>query len=231
MKSILILVVFPGVFFHSYSQDLSQEFKHMYAKLEQLHTFRLEVQYATNDTTGLSDEGLLSVLITPKGYFYQTGFCELLINQDHTILINDEDRMIIYSDNRKLEKKEERMSFSNLLQGVDTMISSADSVYFSFDGLERVYHLRFSGQYFDLVELRFSGDLLKHIDYYYNPDMVEMNGMKASNDIVLIENPEYDPALFNSSFYFTEQANKRIPTETFSGYGITYNESTNQLLK
>ncbi len=231
MKSISILLVFFGFVFHSQGQELVSEFKTMYSKLEKLRNFRFEVKYSTNDTTGIDDEGVVSVLVTPKGYFYQTGFCEILINENHTILINDEDRMIIYSDNKKLNKKEEKMTFSNLLQGVDTLVSSADSIYFSFDGLERVYYLRFSNQYFELVELRFSGDMLKHIDYYYNEAMVEVAGMKASNDIKLIENPEYEEAIFTSEFYFTYQNKKNIPTETFSGYGITYNESTEDLLK
>ncbi|WP_300663072.1 hypothetical protein [Fluviicola sp.] len=225
------LIVLLGVIMHSHAQELSQEFKNMYAKLEKLNTFQFVVDYTSNDTTEFTEEGKISVLITPQGYFYQTPFCEVLINAKNTILINDEDRMIIYSENRQLEKKEETFSFAHLIKGVDTLAAKADSVYFSFDGLERVYHLRFANQYFDLIELRFAGDLLKHVDYYYNERLVERSGIKATNEITLIENPTYNTAIFDTDFYFTNQNGKMVPTESFSSYGIVYNESTDEFLR
>lgn len=215
----------------SKAQDLAAEFEGMYHKLEQLKSFRFIVDYGTSDTTQFNDKGKVSVLATPQGYFYEMGFCELLINKQHTILINEEDRTIIYSDNSKLEKKEPRLDFSHLLNGVDSLIKQADSVYFSFNGLDRIYYLRFSDHYFNLVELHFTNDMLRHINYYYNPTYVEETDVTASNDIELIENPDYNPELFDSRFYFTRENGNTIPTDTFSNYGLIYNESTEELLK
>ncbi len=227
LMSFLFLTV-SGVF----SQDLSLEFERMYKKLEKLSTFEFLVDYAVNDTSDFtSQNGRLSVLITPDGYFYKTEFGEILVNKANTLIINEEERTIIYSDNQSLKKKEESYSFSTILGGLDSLIAHSDSIYFSFDGVDRIYYIRSNQSYFNLIELRFNGDMLSTVDYYYNSEIIEKEGVRATNKVLLDEHPVFDPGIFQTTFYFTIQNNKVIPTDNFSGYGFVYNESAETFLK
>lgn len=231
-RLILLTVVLFLTVSSVFSQDLSLEFERMYKKLEKLTTFEFVVDYAVNDTSEFRNEnGKLSVLITPDGYFYKTEFGEILINRANTLIINEEERMIIYSDNQSLKKKEETYSFSTMLKGLDSLITHSDSIYFSFDGVDRIYYIRSNYSYFNLIELRFNGDMLTTVDYYYNPEIIEKEGIRATNKIVLDEHPVFDPKIFQTSFYFTIQNNQVVPTENFTGYGFVYNESADTFLK
>jgi hypothetical protein len=231
MKSIfcgLLLVFFSQLV---NAQNLSKEFQQIYSKLDQMKTFQFIVDYSSNDTLEFSEKGRVNVLFTPEGYFYQTDFCEMVINKEHTIIINDEDHQILYSKNEKLDKMDQSVTTGMLLNQIDTLVTKADSIYFSFDGLDRVYYLRFANQYFNLVELRFTGEMLCQIDYYYNSDFVGGKGLKARNIITLIENPEYDTRILRTDFYFIEKNKTMIPTEEFSLYRIQQSESANSILE
>jgi hypothetical protein len=214
-----------------FGQNLQGEFKNMYSYLESLKTYRLNVDYNTTDTSDMSDEGVVSVLITPEGYFYQTDFCEILINPTHTLLINELERTVIYSLNHKLDRKEKAFDVSMLINGLDSLVQHADSVYFSYNGLERVYYLRMKNAYFNLIELHFSGSLLASVQYFYNPDYTEGQILSASNIITIEEHPEFSSEAFNTSFYFTEKNGVITPTEEFSNYRFIYNESVEELMK
>ncbi|MDF3028071.1 MAG: hypothetical protein K0S23_2378 [Fluviicola sp.] len=213
------------------AQNLSKEFQQIYSKLDQLKTFQFIVDYSSNDTLEFSEKGKVNVLFTPDGYFYQTAFCEMVINREHTIIINDEDHQILYSKNENLDRTNKSVTTGMLLNQIDTLVTKADSIYFSFDGLDRVYYLRFANQYFNLVELRFTGEMLRQIDYYYNADFVGNTGLMARNEITFIENPEYDARILRTDFYFVEKNKTMIPTEEFSLYRIQQSESTNSILE
>ncbi len=226
--SCLLTLLCGGMLF---AQDLSKEFQQIYSKLDQLKTFQFVVDYSSNDTSEFKEEGGISVLFTPDGYFYQTNFCELVINKGNTILIDEDERIIRYSQNEELDKSVQSVTTGMLLNQIDTLVTKADSVYFSFDGLDRVYYLRFANQYFNLVEMRFSGDMLKHIDYYYNSDFVGTKGLKVSNKITLNTQPVFDPNILRTDFYFVEKDNQIIPKEDFASYRIEKSESVNSILK
>ena len=228
-------IIFAGwviIFFCPFvsAQNLSNEFKQIYNKLDQLNTFQFMVDYSSNDTAEFTEQGRINVLFTPEGYFYQTEFCEMVINKEHTIIINDQDRQILYSQNENLDKTSKSVTTGMLLNQIDTLVTKADSIYFSFDGLDRVYYLRFANQYFNLVELRFAGEMLNQIDYYYNSDFVGSKGLKARNEITFIENPEYDSRILKTDFYFVEKNKTMIPTEEFSSYRVQQSESANSIL-
>lgn len=214
-----------------FAQNLSNEFKQIYNKLDQLNTFQFIIDYSSNDTAEFTEQGRVNVLLTPDGYFYQTDFCEMIINKDNTIIVNDEDRQILYSKNEKLDKVNKVVTTGMLLDQIDTLVTKADSIYFSFDGLDRVYYLRFAHQYFNLVELRFNNDMLAQIDYYYNSDFVGSKGLSARNKISFIENPEYDSSILKTDFYFIEKNKIIIPTEEFASYHIQESESANAILE
>ena len=226
--SCLLTLLCGGMLF---AQDLSKEFQQIYSKLDQLKIFQFVVDYSSNDTSEFKEEGGISVLFTPDGYFYQTNFCELVINKENTILIDEDERIIRYSQNEALDKSIESVTTGMLLNQIDTLVTRADSVYFSFDGLDRVYYLRFANQYFNMVEMRFSGDMLKHIDYYYNSDFVGTKGLKVSNKITLNVQPVFDPNILKTDFYFVEKDNQIIPKEDFASYRIEKSESVNSILK
>lgn len=232
MKNIFFCSLIVGLFSPViFAQNLSKEFEQIYDKLDKLKTFQFIVNYSSNDTLEFSEKGTVNVLVTPDGYFYQTDFCEMIINKEHTIIINDEDHQILYSKNEKLENKDQSVTTGMLLNQIDTLVTKADSIYFSFDGLDRVYYLRFAHQYFDLVELRFTGEMLHQIDYYYNTDFVGNKGLKARNKIIFIENPEYNSRILRTDFYFVEKNKMIIPTEEFSTYRIQQSESANSILE
>ncbi len=226
-NALLIFFISPFVS----AQNLSKEFEQIYSKLDKMKTFQFLVHYSSNDTSEFTEEGNVNVLFTPEGYFYQTDFCEMVINKEHTIIINDEDHQILYSKNEKLDKMNGSVTTGMLLNQIDTLVTKADSIYFSFDGLDRVYYLRFANEYFNLVELRFTGEMLHQIDYYYNSDFVGSKGLMARNKITFIENPEYDSKILKTDFYFIEKNKTMTPTEEFSSYHIQQSESANSILE
>lgn len=195
----------------------------MYTRLDGLKEYRLVVDYAAGDTSDLFEQGEASVLVTPKGYLYNTDFAEMVINAKHTILINEAERTMVYSDNQKSKQKTNMNEL--LLEGIDTLVGKADSVYFTLNGSERVYHLRFSNSYFDVVELTFTGSYLSKAVYFYNAAVAETAGMTAVCNMKVEEQPVYDARMLESQFYFTGAREKAVPTDTFTGYVLIYNTS------
>lgn len=207
-----------------FGQDLKQDIAAMNAHLEALPAYRISVDYSAGDTSDFFDQGAASVLVTPGGFFYETEFAEMLINQQHTIIVNEDEHTLIWSDNAQTSKNSITLT-NSVLQGIDTLITSADSVYFSSNGTRRIYHLRFNNAYFNLVELTFEGVYLTNVLYFYNETVVETPGMTAVCHVQVDEHPTYDPQLLTSDFYFVRKNGQLVPTEAFTGYVLIYNES------
>lgn len=222
MKGVLFIIcTLCGTVF---GQDLKTEIAAMHERLAGLENYRLTVRYAAGDTADFFDQGNASVLVTPQGYFYQTDFAEMIINQQHTFIINEEERTLIYSDNVQHPKKTVALNES-ILQGIDTLIATADSVYFTPNGDQQVYHLRFKNSYFNLVELTFKGNYLQKVLYFYNEAFVEQAGMTAVCYMEVDEHPEYDKALLLSDYYIHQTNGGVVPSESFTGYVLVYNET------
>lgn len=224
MKAALF-IFFAGTILTGRAQDLKQDLAVMNAHLEQLPDYRISVDYSAGDTSDLSDSGSASVLVSPKDYFYLTEFASMIINEQHTIIVNEEERTLIWSENQQRSKHDKPLNTS-LLEGIDTLIASADSVYFTPNGNKRTYHLRFNNSYFDLVELTFEGLYLSHVLYFYNPAVSGEQGLTASCSVRIEEHPDYDRQLLTSDFYFTQlKGGNALPTEAFTGYVLIYNAS------
>jgi hypothetical protein len=219
-----LLLFFAGALLTGRAQDLRQELTAMNGRLEQLTDYRITVDYTAGDTSDLSDSGTASVLVSPGGYFYNTEFASMIVNEKHTLIVNEEERTLIWSENRKANKKKPSAT-GTVLQGIDTLIASADSVYFTVNGTDRIYHLRFHGSYFDLVELTFRENFLSHVLYFYNPEVSGGPGVTASCNVQIDEHPVYDKQLLETDFYLTQQDGATLPTAPFTGYVLIHNPS------
>src|SRR5688572_19586250 len=102
MKTGLFLF-FAGALFTGRAQDLRQELAAMNERLEHLADYRITVDYSAGDTSDLSDSGTASVLVSPEGYFYSTEFASMIINEQHTLIVNEEERTLIWSENSKAD--------------------------------------------------------------------------------------------------------------------------------
>lgn len=229
-KSAVIVITLLFSVLRAFSQDLKQEIAAMNAYLGTLKSYRMTVAYAAGDSTDFSDEGIASVLVGPEGFFYSTGFAEMIINPSHTIIVNEEDRTLICSENSKGKRRNASVG-NTLLEGVDTLVAAADTVYFLNNGDERLYVLRLEKSYFHLVEMSFRGKILEKVVYHYNGDAIDREGVKAVCHVSLEENPEYDPHLLQSDFYFRKSNGSLQPTETFNGYLLLMNESTESYIE
>lgn len=206
-------------------QDLKKDISVMNAHLGDLPVYRLDVEYTAGDTTDFFNEGFASVLVSEKGLFYQTDFASMIINSENTIIVNEEEKTLIYSDNEKTGSKKGTPLDNYILQGIDTLLRSADSVYFTLSDSKRIYHLRFSDAYFNLVEMTFEGTFLTKVVYFYNEDVSGEKGLTAVCKVHIEEAPIYQEKLLLTDFYFKKQNNKIYPTEQFTGYLLIYNES------
>jgi len=223
MKQLLFILV-CSVALSGLAQDLKQEITAMNAHLEQLTDYRITVDYSAGDTTDFFDQGEASVLVSNSGFFYQTEFASMIINGEHTIIVNEDERALIYSDNQDTPKKSPSLN-DYVLQGMDTLVEQADSIYFSTNGNQRIYHLRFKNGYFNLVECTFEGAYLSKVVYFYNEAIVEEQGLTATCTVHIEEEPVYDKAMLTSDFYLTHKNGAVVPSEHFTGYILIYNES------
>lgn len=220
----LLWIIWSGIAFTGFGQDLKQEIAAMNAHLETLPDYRISVDYSAGDTSDFFDQGSASVLVAPGGFFYQTEFAAMLINQQHTVIVNEDERTLIYSDNTTAPKHSPTLA-NSVLQGIDTLVTSADSVYFTANGSQRIYHLRFTNAYFDLVELTFEGLYLTQVLYFYNEAVTQEQGLTAICHVQVEEHPTYDPQLLTSGFYFTLNNGQAVPTAAFTDYVLIYNEA------
>lgn len=223
----LFVIVFGGSVL---GQDLKKDISAMNSFLEELTDYRIDVEYAAGDTSDFFDQGSASVIVSGSGMFYQTDFASMIINEKNTIIVNEEERTLIYSDNKKSSNKGTPIS-NHIVQGIDTLLQSTDSVYFSFSGNKRVYYLRFTNSYFDLVELTFDDIFLTKVLYFYNEEITGQKGVTAVCNVHVEQHPVYDKNMLLSDFYIKEQKGNIVPTEQFTDYVLVYNESIESISK
>ena len=216
-----------------FSQDLKASMELMYEKLNKHDNYRLTVNYSAGDTTDAFNSGAASVLVSDKGMFYLTDFATMMVNNDKMIIVNAEDKTLIYSDNSKYDKKNHsNYAYSNiLLNGIDSLITTADSVYFAIKGDKPCYFLRFKNQYFNLIEIVFKDNIISEVLYYYNDTFVEEQGLTAKCKLYFEGNPVFDPNLLETNYYLTYGNGAYSPTEEFRNYVLIYNESTDSYFK
>jgi hypothetical protein len=224
------LILFCCLCTGSFAQDLKQELTNMNLRLDSLPDYRITVQYAAGDTSDFFDDGTASVIVSPDGYFYHTDFAEMVINRQHLLIINEEERTMIWSENQS-EVISQVHQLPSMLQGIDTLIAAADSVYSAANGQDRNYYLRFTNGYFTLVELTFRGPFLSQVNYHYNETVSGTPGITAVCHIAIDEHPVYDKQLLSSDFYLLQSPDAVVPTEQFKGYILIYNESIDSYLK
>lgn len=204
--------------------QIKAEMQRMQERLSTLDSYRVNVTYAAGDTSDFFDEGNASVLVGKEGLFYQTPFALMIINQEHTFILNEDEKMLLYGDNKSVSRKVRPVQ-EYILNGMDTLIAQTDSVYVTEKGGKRTYFLRFSNNYFDLIEMSFKGDYLSEVTYYYNKEYAGESGVTAHCEVTIDENPTYDPLLLQSTYYITSTTGQTTPTEQFKGYVLVYNES------
>lgn len=206
------------------AQDLKKEFIQMDEHLSSFESYKLSVRYTAGNEEK-TDEGLVSVIVSPLGLFYDIDRSHMMINETHTILVDDQEKMLIYSENVEI-KTRKSFSFSDqLLKGIDTLVAKSDTTLFYSTGEKRTYTLRFTNSYFDLIQLNFEQRLLTEVVYFYNESFVHEAGLRTTCLVSLEAGVEVDPSIFNSSFYFTDTNGTLVPTENFNNYLITRNEA------
>lgn len=224
------LLIYIAVFFFNsfvFGQDLKKDLIQTNQYLNNLSNFSLEVNYAVNDS--LNEQGSVSVYRSNEGFFYTMGSTNIVINQKNTLIIDNEQHTIIYSNNvnRKDNKKFDVQK--SLLKGLDTLIAKVDSIYFTIQNDKKTYFLRSEKSYFNLIEIQFSKEMINQVVYYYNPDFVEGEiGLKAINNLKVEENPAFDQKLLTSNFYLQMVNGSYQPTEEFKKYILIYNESADE---
>lgn len=221
---IILLFFFSGTLL---AQDLKKDLLKMNDYMNKLTRFQMNIIYSAGDTTDLKEEGEVSVFVAPEGLFYNMEATNIVINEQNTIMLDDEEHTVIYSDNAKTKKQRKEFDFQKqLLSGLDSLIGGADSVYFALNGTNKTYYLRNQDGYFNLIEIQFTGTLMSQIIYYYNPSHVDNEvGLKAINRIEVVENPTFDLSLLKTEKYYTIQNGTTVPTEEFKNYILIYNES------
>lgn len=212
-----------------FGQDLKKDILDMHSYIDKLEEFQMTVVYAGGDTNDLNEEGIVSVFVSKEGIFYNLEESSIVINESNVILVNDEEKTLIYSNNIKTKKKFREFDFQkNMIKGLDSIISNADSIYYADNNGSKTYYLRDKDGYFNLIEMQFSGVFLNQIIYYYNPVFVEEVGLKAINKIKIIEKPVFDKQLLKTVWYYTILNGETVPTETFKNYILIYNESSEE---
>ncbi len=221
----IILIFFVLCSFSGISQDLRREFESMNEHISTLSNYRLSVKYLAKGASDIIDEGVVSVFVDSSGLFYNLGSSSIVINHEKMILLDDNDRTIIYSDNQKVKKRKSVALLDNMMVGIDTLISSSDSITFYNVGGVSTYNLRFTNSYFDLVQVSFENHVISKIEYYYNSDIIDEEGVKTTCEVLFEENVKFDHNYLNTAFYMTEKDGKLIPSQNFNNYLIIYNES------
>lgn len=229
MKSILS-VIFLLVIQFVFAQDLKQDLVQMNKYLNDLSSFRLNVNYEVQDS--IKEEGSVSVVKCVDGLFYQMDGTSIVINEQHTLIIDDQKRTIIYSENSKKKNKGKIDVQKNLLTGLDSLIEQMDSVYFMQKDDKKMYYLRSKDAYFNLIEIEFSGKVIDKVTYYYNPTHVDGQvGLKTVNTLNFIEAPEFDRKLLQTSFYMELVDTTYHPTESFKNYLLILNANADEYFK
>lgn len=229
MKSILS-VIFLVVIQFVFAQDLKQDLVQMNKYLNDLSSFRLNVNYEVQDS--IKEEGSVSVVKCVDGLFYQMDGISIVINEQHTLIIDDQKRTIIYSENSKKKNKGKIDVQKNLLTGLDSLIEQMDSVYFMQKDDKKMYYLRSKDAYFNLIEIEFSGKVIDKVTYYYNPTHVDGQvGLKTVNTLNFIEAPEFDRKLLQTSFYMELVDTTYHPTESFKNYLLILNANADEYFK
>lgn len=225
IRSIQLLVILCLGANLGFGQNLREEFVAMNEYLGSLSNYRLGVSYSAGNEEE-SDEGDVSVVVDNRGLFYHLGTSKLIINKQHTILVDDSDHLLVYSDNQEVKKPNESFSLADqMLRGIDTLVQSADSIYFHTEDGRRIYTVRFTDAYFDLIQLSFEGKILREIEYFYNEAYVDEKGLRAKCNVTLEPNVTIDATLLQTSFYLREQNGEYVPSDNFNNYLIIYNES------
>lgn len=223
-------IIFLFLTSFAFSQDLKKDLIQMNQYLDNLPGFSLGVNYSVNDS--LNDQGFVSVYRNADGLFYQIGKTNMLINQTNTLIIDNENHTIIYSTNTSKKNKEKFNVQKSMLKRLDSLIANVDSVYFALNNGKRTYYLRSKDNYFDLVEIEFSNDMIEVVTYYYNPKYVDnQSGLKAINKLNVVENPTFDQKLLNTNFYIQLVNGTYQPTVEFKNYVLIYNESADEYLE
>lgn len=216
---------------NGFTQDLKKDILEMNLELKRLGEYKITVEYSVGDSVEFIDQGTASVLMAVDGLFYKTEFAEMIINPANTIIVNEEERTVIYSDN-KSEPKNKLSVEDILLNGMDSLIESSDSIYFTQAGLnDKTYYIRFSNKYYDLIELTFNGNFLSKVIYYYNETFAGDAGLIATNDISFDFEPNFNNQLFSTNYYLKNENGTIKPTEEFLGYVLIYNQSIESFIK
>lgn len=229
MKSSLF-VIFLVVIHFAFAQDLKQDLLQMNKYLNDLSSFRLEVNYEVQDS--IKEEGSVSVVKCSEGLFYQMDGTSIVINEQNTLIVDDQKRTIIYSENLKKKNKRKFDVQKNLLTGLDSLITQMDSIYFMQKDDKKMYYLRSKEAYFNLIEIEFSEKVMDKVIYHYNPKYVdEQVGLKAVNTLNFIETPEFDRKLLQTSFYMELVDTIYHPTESFKNYLLILNANADEYFK
>lgn len=207
-----------------HGQDIRKEFIAMNEHLATLNNYRLDVDYSAGEGEE-GEQGKVSVVVDPRGLFYHLGEAKMIINNKNTILIDDKERMLVYSDNQRIRGNESFLLTDNLIKGIDSLVDQSDTITFFLNQGVRTYNLRFVNRYFDLVQLEFEKEVLSKVIYYYNEDFVDSKGLVATCNMTLSENITFDPLYFQTAFYLTDQNGTMVPSENFNNYLIIYNEA------
>lgn len=226
------VVCFLALFLTSllYSQDLKKDLIQMNQHLNTLSSFTLDVNYSVNDS--LNEQGFVSVYRNVDGLFYQIGKTNMIINQTNTLIIDNENKSIIYSINTVKKSKENFNVQKSMLKGLDSLIANVDSVYYALNNSKKTYYLRSKDNYFDLIEIEFSNEMIDLVTYYYNPKFVDDQvGLKAVNKLKLEENPSFDQKLLDTGFYLQLVNGEYQPTGEFKNYLLIYNESADEFFE
>lgn len=228
MKTICILLFILTTGTSMLAQDLKADFQSMYTLLDGLASYELGISYSAGDSSDLADKNEISAYVSKQGFFYDLGFSTIVTNATHTLVIDPSEKTIIYSDNKE-DKQKTLQGAEMLLQSMDTLLTHADSVYFSLSGNTKNYYLRFKGGYFELVHLEFQNDFLSKATYFYNAAYVEKPGLKAVCNVTLTKEPAFDAQLLNTAYYMSGVSGAMKPSEAFSSYLLIYNESVEGL--
>lgn len=229
MKLIQLFLLFVSIPTLSLGQDIKSEFLKMDTYLASLPIYQLKVDYSAADAQ-LIEEGNVSVIVHPKGLFYELDNAHFMINEKNTVFIDDHEKMLVYSDNIDVSKGKKFKLSDQLLRGLDTLIAKSDTMFFYKQNEDRNYTFRFSNSYFDMIEMTFSDHLLKKVVYFYNDEFVSQTGTKTTCKVNINTSPEVDEKIFETSFYIIDKNGQKVPSENFSNYLITYNEALENYL-
>lgn len=229
MKLILSILAFAA--FTANSQNLHKEFEEMNDYLKSLSGYSLQVSYNASSAEEIIEEGDVSVYVNSAGLLYRMGPSTMMINDEFVILVEDEDHTLIFSENQKVSKRKSVDLMDQMLIGIDSLITSADTIiYYQFED-NRKYTIRNEKAYFNMVEVSFKGKVVSKVDYYYNSDFVEESGIKTTCLVRFADKSTADSQFLDTNYYISEQNGEYVPSENFPNYILIYNEADENTLK